>query len=966
MSYTQDGIASPNPDFPQNINTFTGENFVEICGSQLFDKSDLIGGWIRSYDGLYFNQYTTTYGCTPFIPVKPSTAYTLNLSNKSGLDSAGVCYYDMNKNWTNGIPENVNVINFTTNSDTKYIRFTVRQDAKSSVQLLEGTYTEQTMPTYQAYKSQRKEINLGKNLLDYTKISSVSNGANNEGVITSTTTAQAGTLNVILWFANGSFVVPKGSKVYFSADIKLTEGSTGLFSRLNDGYVGNQDTIVHPVLSTEYQRYQTATTYSSETKIQSMLIQFSDLLGSAEIKNIMISFSDDVKFEPYFEPIELGRIGNYKDFIRKGTGKNRFAYPYFDTTKTTNGITFTDNGNGSITINGTATNTATFLLAGGKWSYDNTQIYPKGTYTLNRIANTSGVYLCLNMYNEDNTTQFYSSAYGVQSFTTDGNQSMAYPRIAVANGTTVNNLTVFPMLVKGTEIGLYEPYGYKNKWYIHKEIGKIKVTGSETMAYYSVTQGSLFRVYLVQSIGGVPMYCTHYIGIANSSGRSNGKFYYNPGASSNLLAFDFMDDRFTNVTDFKNWLTTVNVEVYYILPTPTDIEINEDNYPGLISQLQALEDGYTYEGTTNIINSGIGSIDISVDKPYREPVDTITAANYLMDFTKSRDYGPVNKVQITLEGIEDAEYIENSDSIYREGIQTITINDNYFMGTIDARKASIGILWNALYRMKYLPAKFTYLGYPYLEMGDFISIVLPDGTIKNTYIFNYEFVYNGGYMGTIETPTISRTQEEYPTDGLDLRISRMGINVDRANGRITAEIIAREEADETIMGEYVPNAVFNDYQTTLTQTIDQINTSVSAANTVLYGENDDGLISQVNQNATEISQTAESITAIVRDVSTVTSQVDSLEENTQDVVNQLQFTNEGLTISNKGSTSEDMKLNLTNEAINFMYRNNVVLKINGSEIEFTNASFRKLDLGNFVWLAEEDGSLSLIYEGGNS
>ena len=42
-------------------------------------------------------------------------------------------------------------------------------------------------------------------------------------------------------------------------------------------------------------------------------------------------------------------------------GKNLIPYPYFDTTMTQNGITFTDNGDGTITVNGTATDTANFL-----------------------------------------------------------------------------------------------------------------------------------------------------------------------------------------------------------------------------------------------------------------------------------------------------------------------------------------------------------------------------------------------------------------------------------------------------------------------------------------------------------------------------------------------------------------------------------------------------------------------------
>ena len=42
--------------------------------------------------------------------------------------------------------------------------------------------------------------------------------------------------------------------------------------------------------------------------------------------------------------------------------KQMLPYPFYDTTKTDSGITFTDNGNGTLTINGTASADAVFIL----------------------------------------------------------------------------------------------------------------------------------------------------------------------------------------------------------------------------------------------------------------------------------------------------------------------------------------------------------------------------------------------------------------------------------------------------------------------------------------------------------------------------------------------------------------------------------------------------------------------------
>lgn len=60
--------------------------------------------------------------------------------------------------------------------------------------------------------------------------------------------------------------------------------------------------------------------------------------------------------------------------IKMGSNsKNLIQYPYTETTKTQKGITFTDNGDGTITVNGTSTGVVTFTL--GSVSLDNAKSY---------------------------------------------------------------------------------------------------------------------------------------------------------------------------------------------------------------------------------------------------------------------------------------------------------------------------------------------------------------------------------------------------------------------------------------------------------------------------------------------------------------------------------------------------------------------------------------------------------------
>ena len=90
-------------------------------------------------------------------------------------------------------------------------------------------------------------------------------------------------------------------------------------------------------------------------------------------------------------------------------GKNLIPYPYANTTKTVNGVTFTDNGDGSITVNGTATASTWFNLS----SKAQNKIYiPKGIYTMSGGSSeeTSTAFgLEINVYNGDTKVTGFST-----------------------------------------------------------------------------------------------------------------------------------------------------------------------------------------------------------------------------------------------------------------------------------------------------------------------------------------------------------------------------------------------------------------------------------------------------------------------------------------------------------------------------------------------------------------------------
>lgn len=133
--------------------------------------------------------------------------------------------------------------------------------------------------------------------------------------------------------------------------------------------------------------------------------------------------------------------GDMKQAVRQGY--NKLVYPFIDSTKTNNGVTFSDLGNGIIVANGVASADAYFNLS--------------------RPTLQSGTYL----YTIDvigSTTTFYAK-FGTQIITNKATLNIseeftpAESYLCVKKGTRVNNLIFKPMLIEGTIEKSFEQYG---------------------------------------------------------------------------------------------------------------------------------------------------------------------------------------------------------------------------------------------------------------------------------------------------------------------------------------------------------------------------------------------------------------------------------------------------------------------------------------------------------------------------
>jgi hypothetical protein len=176
---------------------------------------------------------------------------------------------------------------------------------------------------------------------------------------------------------------------------------------------------------------------------------------------------------------------------------------------------------------------------------------------------------------------------------TDGSDitpsSLVNPQLEL--GSNANSYTPFGTApIELCKIGNYQDYIYKDsdKWYLHKEIGKVVLNGSESWFKSGVTTIDRFFIDLYSGTNyGKYNSLSNYFVWENNATTNVGTFYfaYNSSTDTSRMFINYSTYNTTTLNNFKTWLSTHNTEIYYILLTPTNTEIT---YQPLIEQLNAL------------------------------------------------------------------------------------------------------------------------------------------------------------------------------------------------------------------------------------------------------------------------------------------------------------------------------------------------------------------------------------------
>ena len=276
------------------------------------------------------------------------------------------------------------------------------------------------------------------------------------------------------------------------------------------------------------------------------------------------------------------------------TGAQVIPYPYHNTTKTSNGITFTDMGNGGIKVTGTCTKQYT------TFEIHNNLFLPPGIYTKN-VSEEFGLVFQINRYinNEYDITVVGPNDKTFDTSSWDYNKYKYHVLLQVTKPDLIFNTIFYPMINRGDTALPWEPYQSKTAsitlaeplrgigdvrdrimcrdgvWGIERKLINHVLTGEENGNWGSTVNGTWLFMANDKLKSEVPDYSTNYLcnyfvaGNARTNTDIIGSYIFN-----NTIRFRVDSSIASTEGDFKKWLASryeanEPVRLIYPLAVPT-------------------------------------------------------------------------------------------------------------------------------------------------------------------------------------------------------------------------------------------------------------------------------------------------------------------------------------------------------------------------------------------------------------
>ena len=321
-------------------------------------------------------------------------------------------------------------------------------------------------------------------------------------------------------------------------------------------------------------------------------------------------------------PKELKSVGDSGSFEVGVYSGNLLPYPYHYTDYTSSGLTFTDNGDGVLTVNGTATERVRYTLSF-------TLTLPKGTYYLKSVDGIADGFFHLQNANTSLDIA-YIKLHGDSFTLTEKTKMRVY--LYIGSGAICNNLILKPMLNVGTSALPYEPYKAKQSLTITDTLRGVGDTADEkdfargvtTRSFDVVDLGTLNWTYESETSRFIAGRAVAKQGTRTIKGMCN---IYSVLSNGEIFSVDWNnviyvgnkqilvhDKRYTDATTFKSAMS--GIMFIYELETPIETPISE-------TELNAYRQLMTNKGTTTILSEADMEVDYYVNKPNAQAIGDI-------------------------------------------------------------------------------------------------------------------------------------------------------------------------------------------------------------------------------------------------------------------------------------------------------------------------------------------------------
>lgn len=677
-------VAGTNIDLKQKNET------LEINNTYQYDDSDLVKEIDNINDNFKNYSLITETGNKLDLTIDSKTyIMTLKLKDKDDnvLSTGSV-----------DLPIESMIINVTYNNDNEKLTFTLQNGSVIDV------------PLDSLISGLVNETDLKNILKDYAKTTDVptkvSELANDSNYVKNTDYATSSVGGVIKGTGAFSFIVDSEGRP------KLNILDYDTYKQYSPNNFIGKGTLENVIAGKNLETADNKVNFVNENSTDT---QYPSAKCTYEIKNNLDRLKDNVlevgEVSDTYIHVEDSFLNELKELSVDGvceqqttTGKN--LLPNKIQTNTIHGVTCTNNGDGTVTLNGTTTAKTYFSTD------KHISLSLDGNYTFS--ANTYNN-LGYSLYH-GSAELFFWDTKSDKTFSATGSFDNVRPQINIESGVTLNNVIVKFQLEKGSTATEYEPYtegqatpspdhpqeiktitdslsvtsnngkdeteenylesvitanlpegefvakiddtykdtlkvvykeDRKHHLILNKIISKTVLNGTQPISYSKVINDDKFVAQF--NIGTAiksssTMISDKFIYMSNGW-ASNSENISTGGSNNNLLQMKILQSRLEEISSngLTNWLSTHPVEVYYVLNTPYEVDLGIVDMP------------LSYSGVTNIFTDSdlLPKINAKYYKDFKLSIE-----NYINNYIDNK----LNKLQPTTNDVPAADNTQSDEN----------------------------------------------------------------------------------------------------------------------------------------------------------------------------------------------------------------------------------------------------------------------------------------------------------------